>query len=1034
MVATIERPSVQVIQDFQTVSPTILTPTMPACIMGPCIQVIEAVQDDGSLNPDARIAEPARIAFKYVSSPFEYASVGTNTFEVSVNNAAPDQVVFGTGPNLTVDQVADAINSAEIPGLHATVEISGTQKRVVVYTEVTGENASLQVGASTSSAVLTAFAITKGYTNVGASGYNNFWDLKIGLPDYPDPRKIIDQVTIEFDTVRVFINDGSGNVREVLRTESFLDGATSAVTVQNDGDGDNLSPYLNFANAVFHDKAAALTGTVDWTTLSYPAEFGTFTLEVLVDGVSHTVTFASPGNAPAAIGQLNSGLSGFATAVLNGANHPVITSLATGAVSGIEIGAGGTINEATIGLAIGSYAAGKPSKARAQGNTDLTAVTYSASVQGRVLRMSIGGDQFQQIVFSTSVTSAATLITAINALWGAGAASLNGANNLVLHGLDTNGGRESEVRIDLNASDSTLLTALGLTGSGAPFNTVSAVYGNAFSPIVGDEVWVNGVRLGQITEVPATPDNRLRISVEQLLSYTGSSWYIQAKALDNSDSTTSRPSSDLRVDVTSGAVRVKHELFRATNGDPSNVGPLATYVAYNALRKDVTTSGTDFNLLRFGTTTALEAALAPLDTQNPLGLGMYFAILNAPGVEVTGLGVDAISAGEPEGTLDAYTRGFEYLESKDVYGIAPLTHAGTVGQVAQVHVDELSKPENGLERIAILNPTRPTRKSDTLVASAPTANVAGPPTNVVNTGIADLQAKLAALGKPGPTYVEADGVFLMFEDDTNRYLVESVVGPNATINDGPLSAGNTLFFDGEGSPVFTSAIVDRPVSVFILGGALGNRTDEAIAYADIARGYLDRRVIATAPDQAKASLGGLETAIAGYYLAAALAGKMSAVDPSQPLTEESIAGFTGVLGSQDRYSEAQLKILSGGGLWVLYQEADGQPVKTRHQLTTDMSTIEKRETSITRALDFTAKFIRGGLKNFIGRYNITTNVQDAISIVLDGLAAFLVKNGVLKSFEVNAIRQSASAPDTLEIDVTVGVLYPLNYVKITLVI
>lgn len=1030
---TIERPSVQVIQEFRTVSPTILVPTMPACVMGPCVQVVEAVQDDGSLNPEARIALPARIPFAFVSSPFEYAAIGTDALEVSVNNAAAEQVVFPTGPNLTVDQVADAINEEAIPGLLAVVETSGTQKRVVIYTTVTGENASLEIGAGTHADVIAAFGITRGYRNVGASGYNNYWALRLGKPDYPDPRDIIDEVTIDFDTVRLFINDGSGTVREALRTESFLDGATAAVTVQDDGDGDNLSPYLNFAGAVFHDKPAQLVGTVDWTTLTYPGDFGVLTLEIIINGVTVVVTFANPADATAAALAINTALGVNGTCVLNGSNQPVITSAITGAGSSVEIGAAGTINEATIGLAVGSYAAGRPSRARAQGITDLTAVVYASDVQGRVLRMSVDGEQFQQLVMPVTVVSAATLVSAINALWG-NIASLNGANRLVLRSLATFGGRESEIRVDKTASDATLLTAIGLTGVSAPFQTVSVVYGNAFSPLVGDEVWVNGVRVGEITEVPATPDNRLRLSAEQLLTYTGSSWMIVAKGLDNSAATATRPSSDLRVDVTSGAVRTKHNLFRESNGTPTNVGPLATYLAYNALRKDVSPAGTDFNLLRFGTTTDLEAALAPLDTQNPLGLGMYFALLNAPGVEVTGLGVDETSDTEPEGSLASYVRAFEYLESKDVYGIAPLTHANAVGQVGQVHVDELSKPENGLERIVILNPSRPTRKADTLVASAATANVAGPPTNVVNTGIADLQAKLAALGKPGPTYVEADGVFLKFEDDENLYLIESVSGPNATVNDGPLSASNTLFKDGGGSPLFTTAIVDRPVSVFILGGSLGSRTDEADAYAAIARGYLDRRVICTAPDTAKASIDGLETQLAGYYLAAALAGKMSAVSPSQPLTNETLAGFTGVIGSQDRYSEMQLKILSGGGLWVFYQEADGQPVKTRHQLTTDMTSIEKRETSITRALDFTAKFIRAGLKNFIGRFNITQNVQDAISIVIDGLAAFLIRQGVLKSFEVNAIRQSASAPDTLEIDVTVGVLYPLNYIKITLVI
>lgn len=1030
---TLERPGVQVIQQFRASTPTILEPTLPACIVGPCNQVIEAVQDDGSLNASARIALPARIAFAFVSTPFEYASVGTNTFEFSVNNAAAEQVVFPTGPNLTVDQVVDAILTEGIPGVSAVVEESGSQKRVVVYTISTGENASLEVGSGTSSPVLTAFGITRGTRNVGSSGYSNLLDLMLGLPDYPDPRGNLEEVTVDYDTVRAFMNNGSGSVREILRTESFLDGAASAVTVQDDGDGDNLSPYLNFAGAVFRTGPAILTGTVDWSGLTYPAAFGTSTLELIVNGVTVLVTFASPGSAAAAISAVNSALGVNGTAALDGSNFPVITSALSGVSSSVEIGAAGTINEATIGLVAGRYAGAKPSKARAQGNTDLTAVNYVTSVQGRVLRMSIGGAQYQQIVFGTGVTTAGTLISAINALW-AGASALNGVNNLVLSASDSFGGTESEIRIDKSASDATLLTALGLTGAGAPFNSVSVVYGGAFAPIVGDEVWANGVRLGQVTEVPVTPTNRLRISTEQLLTYSATSWTIIAKGLDNQAATLSRPSSDLRVDETSGSVRIKHGIYRETNGTPTSAGPLGTYLAYSGLRLDVSAASPSFDLLTYGTTTALEADLSPIDTQNPLGFGMYFALLNAPGVEVNGVGVGEVSALETEGSLDSYIQAFEYLESKMVYSIAPMTHSGPVGQALQVHVNALSLPENGLERIAILNPSRPSRKSDTLVASVSTANVAGAPTDAIGSGLADLQAMLAATGLAGPTYTQANGVFVMFEDDQNRYLVESVNGPTITINNGPLTQTDSFFFDGGGSAVFDEAIIDRPMSIFIRGGALANRTEEASAYADLGRGYRDRRVICVAPDKAVAAVDGLDTQIEGFYLAAALAGKFSSIAPSQPMTEETLAGFRGVIGSSDRYSELQLKVMSGGGLMVMYQEKKDQPIRVRHQLTTDVSTIEKRETSITRAVDYASIFLRTGLKNFIGRFNITTTVQDAVSIVLEGLGTFLVKQGVLLGFTVNSLRQSADAPDSLEVDVTLEVQYPLNNIRITLVI
>jgi len=1026
---TIERPGVQVIQEFQTVSPTILVPTMPSCIMGPCVQIIEAVQDDGSLNSEAQVSIPARFTAPFVTT---YATIaGGNTLELSVNNAASVVVTFAAAP--TPAEAADAINTAAIPGLLAGVETSGSTSRLVMYTTQKGDNASIRVVAA-SAAVLTELDLTVDYKARGFSGYTNYFDLRPSTPDYPDPRGIIEDVVIDYSTIRVFISAGGGTIREVLTTETFLDGATSAVSTTDDGDGDNLTPLLNFAGAKFHDQAAELVGTVDWTTLTYPGDFGVLTLELFVNGVTVLVTFASPGNAAAAAAAIDSALGINGSCALNGSNQPVITSALTGSTSSVEVGDGGTINEATIGLVIGRYAAGKPAPARAQGIADITALVWASVVHGRLLRMSLDGDPYQDLLMPATIASATDLRDEILALWGAGSATLNDAGQLVLWSLEGYGGKESVVRIDTTASDATLLTSLGLTGGGAPFASASAVYGAAYSPEVGDEVWVDGIRLGEIIEIPSTPVNRVRISAEQLLTFTGTTWTVQAKGLDNDAPTLGRPSSDLQIDTTTGAVHVKQELFRDTAGAPTLAGPLLTYMAYTALRKDVSPAAEDFNLLRFGTTTDLEAALSPLDTQNPLGFGLYLAVLNAPGVEVTGLGVDETSATETEGTLDAYTRAFEYLESKDVYSIAPLTHSGDVGLVGQVHVTEMSKPENGLERCVLLNPSRPTRASATLVASGALGNVSGPPTNVVQTGIANLQSLLAAAGLPGPSYVEADDVYIEFESDTNKYLVQSVSGGAVTINDGPLSATNDFYLDGGGSPVFTAAVIDRPFTIKIRGAALTNRTDEATAYADIARGYVDRRVIVTAPDTAKASIDGLETSVAGYYLNCALSGKMSSSAPQQPFTEESLVGFTGVIGASDRYGELQLKIMSGGGLWVIYQEAAGQPVKTRHQLTTDMSSIEKREDSIRRALDFTAKFIRGGLRNFIGRFNITTNVQDAISITLDGLGAFLLRQGVLKAFDVQAIRQSSSAPDTLEIDVDVAVFYPLNKIRLTLVV
>lgn len=1043
---TIERPGVQVEQTFRTNTPTILTPQMPACILGPAFQVIEAVQDDGSLNPDAQITLPAEIPFLYVASV--YTGIGGLVLSLSVNNAAVANVTLPTGPNLTPVQLADAINEALIPGLLAEVEESGSESRTVIRTVAEGDNVSIQIGSGTGAGLLSPLGITLDYRAIGSSGYVNYHRVDMRLGGYPDPRNNLDNLEMDYDSVRMFVSNGAGSFVEITRSQTFLDGASSAVSTIDDGDGDNLTPYLSIVGAEFQARNAQLIGTVDWGTLSYPAAFGVLTLEVYVDGALQTVTFANPGNAAAAIAQLAGGLTG-ATAVLSSGGLPIITSSTApgaSAAGSIQIGPSGTINEATIGLDQQRYGGPKADRARAQGITDLTAVTYATQVQGRVLRMSLDGDHYQQITFSAGVTNAATLVAAIVALWGAGSAALSAAGNrLVLRGISTLGGislrgKDSVVRIDKTASDATLLTALGLTGAGAPFGTTgtgtAAVFGTAYAPAVGDEVWVDGIRLGEIVEIPTAASNRLKLSTERLLSFTGASWTIVAKGLDNDAWTATRPASDLFIDENTGTIRAKHSMFRDTAGVPTLAGPLPLYLGYRALRQDISPAAESFNLLRYGSIPDLEAALSPIDTQNPLGLGMYFAMLNAPGLEICGSGVGDVSTTEPEGTLAAYIAGFEFLESKKVYAIAPLTHSGDVGDVGQIHVNEMSKPENGLERLIILNPLRPTRESSTLIASGPTANVSGPPTNAVNTGVANLQALLAAEGLPGPSYTAADRVYLELEDDTRKYLIASVSGGVVTINNGPITTGNDddFFYDANGSNVFTSAIVDRPFSVMVRGAALTNRTDEATAYADIARGYLDRRVICTAPDKAVSTIDGLDTLVEGYYLAAGLAGRISSKEPQQPLTEDVLAGFKGVRGSQDRYSEAQLKILSGGGLWVFYNEENSEVVRTRHQLTTDMTTVQKRELSITTALDFGSILIRQSLRNFIGRFNITQQIQDAVTTAMEGIRNFLLSKNVFQSFEVTAIRQSASDPTKLEIDVLVGVHYPLTYIRVTLVV
>ena len=161
---------------------------------------------------------------------------------------------------------------------------------------------------------------------------------------------------------------------------------------------------------------------------------------------------------------------------------------------------------------------------------------------------------------------------------------------------------------------------------------------------------------------------------------------------------------------------------------------------------------------------------------------------------------------------------------------------------------------------------------------------------------------------------------------------------------------------------------------------------------------------------------------------------VAAQPPQQGFTNFPIAGLTQVQKSNDFFSEGQLNVMAAGGVYILVQDADGSPVICRHQLSTDLSSIEVRELSITKVVDFTAKFLRAGLRNFIGRSNITQSFLDQLSSVVQGIMSFLIESGVLIGADVNNVIQDADAPDTVLIDITLDVPFPCNYVRVTLVI
>lgn len=504
-----------------------------------------------------------------------------------------------------------------------------------------------------------------------------------------------------------------------------------------------------------------------------------------------------------------------------------------------------------------------------------------------------------------------------------------------------------------------------------------------------------------------------------------------------------RPFPDAYLDGTNNLVVGSQILRDPVTGSPLDflydVGNL--YVQYKALRKDVSAVAQVAGVLRMPDVDTLASVLDPLTEDNPLGLALFLCMINCPNCEVKGLGVDEVTSSAPMGTPLAYARAAGLLEAEEVYAIAPLTHDEVISGLWRTHVVAMSDPTQGGERIVFFNHKNPTRKNPGIAASGTQANS----TATQNQMLLDVNPSsgLVALGlNPADPFDVEDGVYVETEvaGESRRYNVASVTG--ALVN------FKVTFADGENDDAFYSdvALIESVVNAswalkvrgasLTIPGSNPPRPDYALMADTVAganSGFNNRRAYSTFPDTVKSTINGIEKSLPGYYACAAIAGMVAGQPPQQPFTNFPITGLTGVVGTE-KFKKSQLNIMAGGGTYILIQDVQGGPVVSRHQLSTDLLSIETRELSITKAVDFVAKFMRLGVRKFIGTQVITKDLLDTIGTTIQGMLSFLTEAGVLNGANLNNLVQDEDAPDTVLVDITLDVPFPCNYIRITLVV
>lgn len=415
-------------------------------------------------------------------------------------------------------------------------------------------------------------------------------------------------------------------------------------------------------------------------------------------------------------------------------------------------------------------------------------------------------------------------------------------------------------------------------------------------------------------------------------------------------------------------------------------------------------------------TSEIEAVLGKIDKDNPLAQGVYFAALNAGGVPTYFGAVASDDLAGYNGVLNLAKK------SENYYGVTPLTFDSTIKDAVIGHVEAMSTAELAKWRVAVVAVDR---MDSSVLYDLDADGVTWKATVTDDPLTSGTQYKLVTV--TGASFITdgvrpTDVVRFNFRTNTEGDLVYDTYTVAEVRTETTLTLTTAL-----------SAAVNSAKKIEII--RVNTKDEEIDLLAAVGGGYNNRRVRTVFPTKAKSG----SVTYPGYFVAAAVAGLRASVVPHQGLTNTELLGFDDVEEAVTTFSETQLNRLAEAGLFIVTQEARGATTYVRHQLTTDTSSLNTAEDSVTTNVDSIAYGLHRAIKPYIGTYNIHEKslvvIRNAIEAELNyrATSTYTIRAGnQLNSYKILKFEQSPTFKDRLLCDVQLGVPYPLNFTVITL--
>jgi hypothetical protein len=427
--------------------------------------------------------------------------------------------------------------------------------------------------------------------------------------------------------------------------------------------------------------------------------------------------------------------------------------------------------------------------------------------------------------------------------------------------------------------------------------------------------------------------------------------------------------------------------------------------------------------------------LGEVSTDNPLALGVWYALRNSNGTDVKFMAV-------PTNDLTGYSAVLDKATGRrDLYTIVPMTRNATIQNTIAAHVDALSNEIEGQWRVAFFNGS--SSATDPLIDLAENYPAGGTDAYAADDLIATVIDDPDSSGTQytrvvwDPTAYPAGGGFVDMGVRAGDLFRTSYTGDgfggtsySDYVVDAVLSNQTLRLVSGPSTPISVARRFSIQRSF--------TRTEEATAYGQKAGVFADRRIYYVWPDVIEDASG---VQIEGIYLCAAIAGLISGVVPHQGLTNVALEGFTDVTRTTDYMAESQLNVMAAAGVWIVAEDPDTGSIYSRHELSTCVTTLNCRELMVVKNVDAISYTFLSQLAIYIGRANVTPRFLVQLRRAIQGTVDFLKSNGSTPSLggqlieaELTDLRQHAVNLDQVVVVLEIDIPYPVNVIELRLVI